>query len=265
MCAMCVCVCSSVCLSVSVSVGWAGHQIRTNCIIKLSAEIPQVSVIKIHILVLTTKLYHLVGFGVINTSSISLVDPSFMADPPSFTLIGDTTGGPPETSTWTRNGANISDGGSYNISLTVPGVTDKDLFRLDTQIFQQSRYRSILTVTGNLPGVYVYSVINRAMSAPRTASFTIEGIVYSIVGLVQLYTDLHYYYTNTPLYSFHRCSSHKLVCPTDWTHCSAGLLDCTNICSQWGVQDNCKLNRHQYWHRHHIISTHHNRSTTWCV
>ena len=121
---------------------------------------------------------NLVGFGVINTSSISLVGPSFMADPPSFTLIGDTTGGPPETSTWTRNGVTISDGGSYSISLTVPGVTTTDTLDLIAvnQIFQQSRYRSTLTVTDNLPGVYVYSVINRAMSAPRTASFTIEGI-----------------------------------------------------------------------------------------
>ena len=104
-----------------------------------------------------------------------------MADPPSFTLVGDTTGGPPETSTWTRNGVTISDGGSYSISLTVPGVTEYFLFNLDTQIFQQSRYRSTLTVIGNLPGVYVYSVINRAMSrsTPRTASFTIEGTEYT--------------------------------------------------------------------------------------
>ena len=99
------------------------------------------------------------------------------ADPPSFTLIGDTTGGPPETSTWTRNGVTISDSGSYSISLTVPGVTstNTNVLRDISLIFQQSHYRSTLTVTGNLPGVYVYSVNNRAMSAPRTASFTIEG------------------------------------------------------------------------------------------
>ena len=100
-----------------------------------------------------------------------------MVNPPSFTLIGDTTGGPPETSTWTRNGVTISDGGSYSLSLTVPGVmttNSNDLIAVN-QIFQQSRYRSTLTVTGNLPGVYVYSVINRAMSTPRTAIFTIEG------------------------------------------------------------------------------------------
>ena len=122
---------------------------------------------------------NLVGLGVINTISISLVDPSFMADPPSFTLIGDTTGGPPETSSWTRNGVTISDGGSYSISLTVPGVTStdtRDLIAVN-QIFQESCYRS--TLTGNLPGVYVYTVINRAMSAPRTASFTIEGTLWA--------------------------------------------------------------------------------------
>ena len=123
------------------------------------------------------SITNLVEFGVINTNSISLVDPSFMADPPSFTLISNTTGGPPETNTWTRNGVTISDGGSYSISLKVPGVTsiNTNVLRAVSQIFQQSRYHSTLTVTGNLPGVYVYSVINRAMSSPRTSSFTIEG------------------------------------------------------------------------------------------
>ena len=109
-------------------------------------------------------------------NSVSLVDP-FMADPPSFTLIGDTTGGPTVTRNWTRNGEEISDGGSYRLSLEVPGVDRIDVYisSFNDTIFRQSHYRSTLTVTGNLPGVYVYSVINRAMSAPRTASFTIEG------------------------------------------------------------------------------------------
>ena len=100
-----------------------------------------------------------------------------ISDPPSFTLIGDTRGGPPEISTWIRNGEVISDGGSYSISLAVNEVNRIDVFLpdFDDAILRQSRYRSTLTVTGNLPGVYVYSVINRAMSAPRTASFTIEG------------------------------------------------------------------------------------------
>ena len=119
----------------------------------------------------------IIGLGAINMNNASLLVSSFMADPPSFTLIGDTSGGPPVNSTWTRNGEVISDGGSYNFSLAVNEV---NTFRLgsslfDSVILEESRYRSTLTVTGNLPGVYVYSVINRAMSAPRTASFTIEG------------------------------------------------------------------------------------------
>ena len=112
-------------------------------------------------------------------NDISLVVP-FMADPPSFTLIGDTTGGPPVNSTWTRNGEMISDGGSYSILLAVNEVNTIRLGNrnsFNSTILQESRYRSTLTVTGNLPGVYVYSVSNRAMSAPRTANFTIEGIV----------------------------------------------------------------------------------------
>ena len=109
--------------------------------------------------------------------NIRLVD-LLLADPPSFTLLGNTRGGPPEISTWTRNGEVISDNDSYSISLAVNEVNRIDVFEdnFDDAILQQSRYRSTLTVTGNLPGMYVYSVINRALSAPRTANFTIEGI-----------------------------------------------------------------------------------------
>ena len=123
--------------------------------------------------------------GGISTHSVSLVN-TFMADPPSFTLIGDTRGGPPVTNTWIMNGEEISDGGSYSISLAVNGVNRIDVFEpdFDEAILQQSRYRSTLTVTGNLPGVYVYSVINKAMYEPSTASFTIEGTSYRVIAIL---------------------------------------------------------------------------------
>ena len=116
--------------------------------------------------------------------NIRLVD-LLIADPPSFTLLGNTRGGPPEISTWTRNGEIISDNDSYRISLEVNEVNRIDVFAtdFDEAILEQTRYRSTLTVTGNLPGVYVYSVVNRAMSAPRTANFTIEGIIFNIVSM----------------------------------------------------------------------------------
>ena len=138
-------------------------------------------------------LCHCVLLGAISTNSVSLVD-SFMTDPPSFTLIGDTRGGPPVTNTWTRNGEVISDGGSYSISLVVNEVNRIDVFQPDFEdrILRQSCYRSTLAVTGNLPGVYVYSVINRAMSAPRTASFTIEGIIFTIACIRDSYAHSQY-------------------------------------------------------------------------
>ena len=105
--------------------------------------------------------------GQITSNEVELFQtPLFMADPPSFTLIGATSGGPPESYTWTRNGEVISDGGSYSISIDVSVHRDA---------FIMSRYVSSLCVTGNLPGVYQYSVNNRAMSNMRTASFAIEG------------------------------------------------------------------------------------------
>ena len=108
------------------------------------------------------------------------MNPNFKADPPSFTLICDTAGGPPVTNTWTRNGDDIviSDGGPYRISLE---VNREEIVREASKSgkeLKESRYRSTLTVTGNLPGVYTYSVINRAMISFRRASYTIQGMYY---------------------------------------------------------------------------------------
>ena len=91
-----------------------------------------------------------------------------MAASPSFTLAGDTEEGPPEAYTWTRNGAPITNGGSFSISIGVNGVTDPSAYA-------NSRYRSTLTVTGRLPGVYQYSVSNRATNNTLTSNITIEG------------------------------------------------------------------------------------------
>ena len=91
----------------------------------------------------------------------------FLAASPSFTLAGDTEGGPPETSTWTRNGAPITNGGSFSISIGVNNVTDPSAY-------DKSRYQSTLTVTGILPGVYQYSVSNRA-TPTLTSNITVEG------------------------------------------------------------------------------------------
>ena len=82
---------------------------------------------------------------------------------PSFCLVL-----PPTTYTWTRNGQVITNSASYGISIQVDRSPDG---------FQNSRYRSTLTVTGRLPGVYQYSVTNRATSGMVTRTFTIESMM----------------------------------------------------------------------------------------
>jgi len=56
---------------------------------------------------------------------------------------------------------------TFSISISLSDVREK---------FTESVYVSTLVVTGNLPGVYQYSVTNRAMSNSRDDSFTIEGL-----------------------------------------------------------------------------------------
>ena len=101
--------------------------------------------------------------GIITTNNVTLSSSSFGAVPPSFTLVGETRGGPPTSYTWTRNGATITTG----ISISLKNVPER---------FLESVYVSTLVVTGNLPGVYQYSVTNRAMSNSRDSSFIIEGV-----------------------------------------------------------------------------------------
>ena len=115
--------------------------------------------------------------GSIDTITVYLRDRhTIMADPPSFTLIGDTIGGPPVTNIWTRDGDVISDGGPYSISVEVNEINTLDVESV-REVLQESPYRSTLTVVGNIPGVYAYSVINRSMLSSRTANITILGII----------------------------------------------------------------------------------------
>ncbi len=85
-----------------------------------------------------------------------------MATPPTFTLYGDTGGGPPVEYTWTRNGVVITNNSSYSISIWINN-------------YNNAFYRSTLIVTGVLPGVYQYSVNNRATPTSVDRDINIEG------------------------------------------------------------------------------------------
>ncbi len=94
-----------------------------------------------------------------------------MATPPTFTLYGNTSGGPPVEYTWTRNGAVITNNGSYSISIWI----NNDAGRYTIERYSNAYYRSTLIVTGVLPGVYQYSVINKATPSSVNRDFNLQG------------------------------------------------------------------------------------------
>ena len=93
---------------------------------------------------------------------------------PTFTLEARTSGGPTTTSTWTRDGVEITSGILALDTNPQSAATDDN-----RAAYQNSRYISTLVVTGVFPGVYRYSASNRATASPRTDSFTIEGTYYT--------------------------------------------------------------------------------------
>ena len=99
----------------------------------------------------------------------------FTGSSPTFTLEARTSGGPPTTSTWTRNGVEITSG----ISLEVDTDPQDSVSADNMDAYLNSRYISTLAVTGVFPGVYQYSASNRATASPRTDSITIEGTYYA--------------------------------------------------------------------------------------
>ena len=121
---------------------------------------------------ISPNLLNFIGRGVVEIDEVFLFSSSCMSDPPTFTLFGNTSGGPPTTYIWTRNGQVITNDASYTIAIQVN--------RGAGARFAHSLYRSILTVTGRLPGVYQYSVTNRATSGMVTDQFMIEGKLYSL-------------------------------------------------------------------------------------
>ncbi len=94
-----------------------------------------------------------------------------MATPQTFTLYGDTGGGPPVEYTWTRNGVALTNGGSYSISIMI----DNEAGEFTNDRLFNAYYRSTLIVTGVLPGVYQYSVNNRATPTSVDRDINIEG------------------------------------------------------------------------------------------
>ena len=94
----------------------------------------------------------------------------FTTNPISFQLFGDSTGGPPTTSYWTRNDINITNNDSFSISISFTGSHDEAGHRA-------TNYRSTLTVTSEQPqpGAYQYTVSNRRTTGVRTSQVLVDG------------------------------------------------------------------------------------------
>ena len=86
----------------------------------------------------------------------------------SFQLFGDSTGGPPTTSYWTRSGVNITNNSTFSTSISFTGSHDAAGHRA-------ANYGSTLTVTGRQPGLYQYYVSNRRTTGLRTAQILVDG------------------------------------------------------------------------------------------
>ena len=112
-------------------------------------------------------------------SNIAAMDSSvssFTGSSPTFTLLGDTENGPPVTYFWTRDGAEITQNSSFSVSIRVNAELTDIPNSINRAAYSLSHYRSTLTVSGYFPGVYRYSVNNRAMSSALLSNnFTIEG------------------------------------------------------------------------------------------
>ena len=117
------------------------------------------------------------GAGVITENTLGIVDSTsmFEGNPPEFSLRADTSGGPPVEYFWTRNGEPISDDDTFDIALDV--TSTKFGSQPGSATLMNARYNSTLVVRGILPGVYQYTVGNRATSPMVTSSFNIEGIL----------------------------------------------------------------------------------------
>ena len=83
-------------------------------------------------------------------------------EPPVFTLTCTSTGGPPSTVSWSRDGTLLSDNSTYSIASQVINSTT-------------ATYTHTLTVTGRLEGEYKFNVSNIRTPSASTSSLTVVG------------------------------------------------------------------------------------------
>ena len=86
-----------------------------------------------------------------------------------FVLIGISKGGEPTNFTWRRDGVDLASNAPYTI-------VHPELIN-DVYICSERIYRSRLSVTGRLPGVFTYTVNNADTVNDIMGMFTVEGML----------------------------------------------------------------------------------------
>lgn len=114
-------------------------------------------------------IFYLLSQGLLTASTIILLHSlaSFLSDPPSFTIIGNTRGGPPTYNHWTKDGVILNSTAEFNISI--------EAMQQNMEVrYRDSIFESSLTVTGHHPGMYQYVAAN-PLSSQLMDSILIEG------------------------------------------------------------------------------------------
>lgn len=109
---------------------------------------PKQNMIQLYIILILN-----VARGRLEQVEVFLSDSFFDRNPPEFTLIGKTSGGPPTSYSWQRNGHRFYDGISFEVASR------------ETESFLKSIIVSKVTVKGRHPGYYRYTVRNRYQSS----------------------------------------------------------------------------------------------------
>ena len=113
--------------------------------------------------------------GAITSNTIVLAGPSNFYDPSKygFALHGFSKGGAPTSFTWRRYGVALTSSTPYTIA--APVLTNSE------NSCSERLYRSRVTVTGKVTGVFTYTVTNANPSFNVVGTLNIEGMYYCSV------------------------------------------------------------------------------------
>ena len=120
---------------------------------------------------MTILIFHVTYIGGAVTRSVVFIRTSgttYLSEPNFVVLEARSAGGLPINYAWTRNNEIVSE--SHQFRIRPPSVNGTN-----PQRYAFVDYYSTLIIVGRLPGVYGYTVSNRANRRPATGTVTLQG------------------------------------------------------------------------------------------